>query len=243
VTDISFVLPSYKGAAQLEQSLPLLQQWLNSLGKTWEIIVVDDGSEDGGATEDVVKRAGCKFIGLPKNMGKGGAVRAGMREAKGILRLFTDSDVPFDEASMERFIQYLEEKQFHIVIGDRTLETSRYFTEISGARKLGSGIFTFFVGRFVTTGLHDTQCGLKGFRAEIADDLFGVSRLNSFAFDVELLYIALKRNYDIKRLPVVFKSSHDESSVSLLKHAPGMLVDLFRIKWNHLTGKYNKRTT
>jgi dolichyl-phosphate beta-glucosyltransferase len=243
VTDISFVLPAYKGAAQLEQSLPLLQQWLNSLGKTWEVIVVDDGSKDGGATEQVVNRAGCKFIGLPQNMGKGGAVRAGMREAKGRLRMFTDADVPFDEDSMHRFIHYLDEKQFHIVIGDRTLETSRYFTEISGARKLGSGIFTFFVGRFVTTGLHDTQCGLKGFRAEIADDIFGVSRINSFAFDVELLYIALKRNYDIKRLPVVFKSSHDESSVSLLKHAPGMLLDLFRIKWNHLTGKYNKRTT
>jgi dolichyl-phosphate beta-glucosyltransferase len=242
VTDISFVLPSYKGAAQLEQSLPLLRQWLDTLGKTWEIIVVDDGSGDDGATERVVKNAGCRFIGLPQNMGKGGAVRAGMREARGSLRLFTDADVPFDEASMKRFVEYLDDKQFHIVIGDRTLEASRYFTEISGARKLGSGIFTFFVGRFVTTGLHDTQCGLKGFRAEIADDLFGVSRLNSFAFDVELLYIALKRNYDIKRLPVVFKSSHDESSVSLLKHAPGMLLDLFRIKWNHLTGKYNRRT-
>jgi dolichyl-phosphate beta-glucosyltransferase len=242
VTDLSFVLPSYKGAAQLEQSLPLLQQWLGTLGKTWEIIVVDDGSADGGATENVVKRAGCMFVGLPANMGKGGAVRAGMREAKGRLRLFTDADVPFDEASMQRFVEYLDEKQFHIVIGDRTLESSRYFSEISGARKLGSGIFTFLVGRFVTTGLHDTQCGLKGFRAEIADDLFDVSRLNSFAFDVELLYIALKRNYDIKRLPVVFKSNHDESSVSLLKHAPGMLLDLFRIKWNHITGKYNRRT-
>jgi dolichyl-phosphate beta-glucosyltransferase len=240
VTELSFVLPSYKGAAQLEQALPALQDWLKRLGKTAEIIVVDDGSGDNGATERVVSAAGCKFIGLPKNMGKGGAVRAGMRAATGRFRLFTDADVPFDEMSMELFVQYLSEKEYDIVIGDRTLEASRYFTEISGARKLGSGIFTFFVGRFVTTGLHDTQCGLKGFRASIADDLFGVSKLNSFAFDVELLYIALKRNYDIKRLPVVFKSTHDQSSVSLLKHAPGMLLDLFRIKWNHIRGHYKR---
>ncbi|MCU0433652.1 MAG: glycosyltransferase [Bacteroidia bacterium] len=243
MTDLSVILPSYKGASQLKQSLPALQQWLGTLGKITEVIVVDDGSADNGATEQVVKEAGCTFIGLPQNLGKGGAVRAGMRAASGKIRLFTDADVPFDEKSMALFIEYLENKEFHIAIGDRTLEASKYFTEISGARKLGSGIFTFLVGRFVTTGLHDTQCGLKGFRAEIADDLFGVSKLNSFAFDVELLYIALKRNYDIKRLPVVFKSSHDESSVSLLKHAPGMMLDLFRIKWNHITGKYNRRTS
>jgi dolichyl-phosphate beta-glucosyltransferase len=105
-------------------------------------------------------------------------------------------------------------------------------------RKLGSRIFTFFVGRFVTTGLFDTQCGMKGFSAKVADDLFSHAQLNGFAFDVELLYIALKRNYDIKRLAVVFRSSHEESSASLVRHAPGMLVDLFRIKWNHVRGRY-----
>lgn len=238
--DISFVLPCYNAADHLEQSLPILQTWLRQLGRSFEIIVVDDGSVDAMATERIVQAAGCKFIGLPSNMGKGGAVRAGMRAAVGRFRVFTDADVPFDEASMERFIRYLDEKEYDVVIGDRTLEASRYFSEISGVRKIGSGLFTFFVGRFVTTGLNDTQCGLKGFSAKVADDLFAVSRLNGFAFDVELLYISLKRNYDIKRLPVVFRSSHDQSSVSLLRHAPGMLVDLFRIKWNHVRGRYNK---
>lgn len=238
--DISFVLPCYNAADHLEQSLPILQTWLRQLGRSFEIIVVDDGSADAMATERIVQAAGCKFIGLSSNMGKGGAVRAGMRAAVGRFRIFTDADVPFDEASMERFIRYLDEKEYDVVIGDRTLEASRYFSEISGVRKIGSGLFTFFVGRFVTTGLHDTQCGLKGFSGKVADDLFAVSRLNGFAFDVELLYISLKRNYDIKRLPVVFRSSHDQSSVSLLRHAPGMLVDLFRIKWNHVRGRYNK---
>jgi dolichyl-phosphate beta-glucosyltransferase len=240
---ISFVLPSFKGAAQLQNCLPGLLAWLTATGKTFEVIVVDDGSGDQGATEQVVLAAGCQFIGLPKNLGKGGAVRAGMRVATGRYRFFTDADVPFEEASMALFLHYLEEKEYHIVIGDRTLSESRYFTVISGARKFGSGLFTFFVGRFVTTGLHDTQCGLKGFRADVADDLFGVSRLTSFAFDVEVLYIALKRNYDIKRLPVVFRSSHDQSSVSLMRHAPGMLLDLFRIKWNNIRGYYHRKIT
>jgi dolichyl-phosphate beta-glucosyltransferase len=121
------------------------------------------------------------------------------------------------------------------------LPESKYFSKIKGARKLGSSIFTFFVGRFITTGFSDTQCGIKGFRGKVADDLFSVAKLNGFAFDVEILYIALKRNYDIKRLPVHFRSTHDDSSVSLMRHAPGMLVDLFRIKWNHIRGRYNSK--
>jgi dolichyl-phosphate beta-glucosyltransferase len=99
-------------------------------------------------------------------------------------------------------------------------------------------VFTFFVGRFVTTGFSDTQCGIKGFTAAAAEDLFSVTSVQGFAFDVEVLYVALKRNYDIKRLPVSFRSTHDRSSVTLTKHAPEMLLDLFRIKWNHLRGRY-----
>jgi dolichyl-phosphate beta-glucosyltransferase len=238
---LSVVIPSYKGADSLRAQLPALIGWLNEKIPDHEIIVVDDGSEDAGATEKVVTENHCIFIGLPVNQGKGGAVRAGMQKAKGDFRMFTDADIPFEFSSFENFLHYLGDKEFHIAVGDRTLPESRYFSEIKGARKMGSNIFTFLVGRFVTTGLFDTQCGMKGFTAEVADDLFRVSRLNSFAFDVELLYIALKRNYDIKRLPVHFRSTHDDSSVSLVRHAPGMLLDLFRIKLNHMRGRYEKK--
>ena len=163
-----------------------------------------------------------------------------MLEAKGDFRIFTDADIPFDFEAIEKVVFYLKEKEFDVVIGDRRLPESKYFKKIKGRRKLASTIFTGFVGRFVTTGFSDTQCGLKGFSARVADDLFSVSRINGFAFDVELLYIALKRNYDIKRVPVHFRSNQDESSVSLLKHAPGMLGDLFKIKWSHLLGKYDR---
>ena len=81
---------------------------------------------------------------------------------------------------------------------------------------------------------------MKGFRADVAEDLFGVARINGFAFDVELLYISLKRNYDIKRLPVVLRCQ-EGSSVSVLRHGFGMLIDLFIIKWNHIRKKYKKR--
>lgn len=238
---LSIVLPSYKSAELLRSQLPLFLSWLKT--KKWEseVIVVDDGSNDNGATEKVAKENGCIFLQQEINKGKGAAVRRGMLAAKGDYRIFTDADIPFEFEAIENFLHYISDKEFDIAIGDRRLPESNYFSKIKGARKLGSGIFTFFVGRFITTGFSDTQCGIKGFKGKVADDIFSVATLNGFAFDVELLYIALKRNYDIKRLPVHFRSNHDDSSVSLMRHAPGMLMDLFRIKWNHLRGNYNSK--
>ena len=237
---LSIVLPCYKSAGTLEAQLPAFLQWLRLSYPDAEVIVVDDGSDDDGATESVARDNGCRFIGLPRNQGKGGAVRAGMQAATGQCRVFTDADIPFEFETIARFVHYIRTKEFDIVIGDRGLPDSRYFREIAPSRRWGSAVFTFLVGRFVTTGLFDTQCGLKAFSCAVADDLFSVARLDSFAFDVEILYIALKRNYDIKRLPVRLRSARDESSVRLLQHAPGMVVDLLRIKGNHLRGRYDR---
>lgn len=239
--NLSIVLPSYKSAGMLREQLPPFMTWLKSKPWTSEVIIVDDGSDDQGETGKVAQENGCRFFQQEKNMGKGAAVRRGMLEAKGEYRIFTDADIPFEYEAIELFLHYVKDKEFDIAIGDRRLPESKYFSEIKGARKMGSNIFTFFVGRFITTGFSDTQCGIKAFKGKVADDLFSVATVNGFAFDVELLYIALKRNYDIKRLPVHFRSTHDGSSVSLMKHAPGMLMDLFNIKLNHLQGRYTMK--
>lgn len=203
-----------------------------------EVILVDDGSKDNGATKLVAKNFNCLFLSSAQNKGKGNAVRLGMRHASGDIRIFTDADIPFESDAILRIIDYIVNKEFDLVIGDRGLPNSHYFDRISSKRRFGSAAFTFFVGRFVTTGFSDTQCGLKGFSAKVADDLFRVGLLNGFTFDVELLYISLKRNFDIKKIPVSLRSQ-DGSSVSVLKHGFKMVMDLFRIKWNHFRGKYN----
>jgi len=238
---LSIVIPSYKSAKILRNQLPCFINYMEqNFTNDFEIIVVDDGSEDKGETQKAAEDLKCKFVANPVNMGKGAAVRNGMQNAKGDFRIFTDADIPFEYEAIKVFYKYLKEKEFDMVIGDRGLPESNYFTVISKKRKLGSNIFTFFVGRFVTTGISDTQCGLKGFKGAVADDIFSVAKINGFAFDVEAVYIALKRNYDIKKLPVILRSQ-EGSSVSLLKHSLGMLKDLFAIKMNHLKGVYNKK--
>lgn len=236
---LSIIIPSYKGAKSLNEELPEFMAHLKSDGIAFEIIIVDDGSEDGGETEKVAKKYNCIFLCNEKNAGKGEAVRKGMLYSKQDYRIFTDADIPFNHDAIKNFLYYLKEYEFDIVVGDRTLEESIYFEDVSALRKFASKIFTFIVGRFITTGNFDTQCGLKGFRGHIADDVFSVSQLKGFTLDVELIYIALKRNYNIKKLPVILRKN-ESSSVNVIKHSLTMLVDLFRIKYFYVKKYYKK---
>lgn len=234
---LSIILPAYKAANALANQVPPLINYLNSLHKEYEIIIVDDGSDDNDATRSIAVKNKCKFFQHPKNSGKGAAVRTGMLHATGKFRLFTDADIPFEYGLIEKIIYYLDFKEFDLVIGDRTVPGSAYFNDIAANRKIASAVFSFLVGRFIITGVFDSQCGIKGFRDAIANDIFSKGKLEGFSFDVELIYIALKRNYDIKKIPVVLRNS-ESSSVSLLRHSAGMAIDLLKIKWNHVNGLY-----
>lgn len=236
---ISFIIPSYKSSKALDKNLPYLINYIQEKKLEFEIIVVDDGSDDNNATKHIADKYQCKYLTYHKNAGKGAAVRLGMLNAIGDIKIFTDADIPFESDAYDLILKSILTQDFDLVIGDRTLDDSVYFTEISSQRKAGSNFYTFFVGRIITTGIFDTQCGLKGFKKSVADDLFKVTKINSFAFDVELIYLSLKRNYSIRKIPVKLRSQ-EGNSVSLLKHAPGMLIDLFKIKINHLKGIYKK---
>ena len=239
VPHVSIVLPAFRAADVLARSVPLLQDYLRSLSVTFEIVVVDDGSQDGGKTRTVAQQHGCRFLELANNSGKGAAVRAGMLAARGNYRIFTDADVPFELETLGTVLHYLDFKEFHFVAGDRTLPESRYFTDVGVIRRIGSSVCSTLVGRFIAGGWFDTQCGIKGFRADVAEDLFGVGRLTRFAFDVELFYVALKRNYDIKRIPVHLRSN-DTSSVRLLSDGLAFVRDLPRIPLNYFRGSYRR---
>ncbi|MFH1296258.1 MAG: glycosyltransferase [Bacteroidota bacterium] len=236
---LSIIIPSFHGADILKRNIPGLINYFKEKSVQFEIIIVDDGSNDNGSTENIANQLQCKFLKHEKNLGKGASVRNGILTAEGAFRIYTDVDVPFEYVAFERFVNYLEVKEFDMVIGDRTLPDSKYFVDVSRLRFISSKIFSFIIGRFIIGGYFDSQCGMKGFRAAVANDLFSVSKINGFAFDVELIYIALKRNYDIKRLPVVLKCQ-EGSSVRVIRHGFRMLIDLLIIIWNHKMGFYKK---
>jgi len=238
--EISIIIPVYNSSVALENNLGYLIDFVSKSSDSYEIIIVDDGSEDTERLKTISNEFNVRYTGYSKNQGKGFAIKHGFKHAKGNLIIYTDADIPFENYSIDTIVNYLTKKEYDIAIGDRSLESSDYFSKVSGKRRLGSGIFTFIVGRIVTTGFTDTQCGLKGFKREVAADLFGVSQLKGFTFDVELVYIALKRNYDLKKIPVTLRSQ-DGNSVSVLRHGISMAFDLLKIKWNHVKGLYRRK--
>src|SRR5262249_37202133 len=178
-----------------------------------------------------------RLVRLPVNRGKGAAVRAGMGAARGAVRVFTDVDLPYALDLLLVIEEYVGRRGFHMVVGDRTLPDSRYGSEINWQRRLASRAFSWFVGKLVTGGFFDTQCGLKGFRADVADQLFKSSRLDGFAFDVEIIYLGLKSRLDIKRIPVHVRNG-EGSSVRLVRDSAGMVFDVLKIKPNQMAGRY-----
>ena len=238
---VSIVLPSYNSSQALSLRVPLLQSHVRDMKISNEIIIADDGSTDGGDTHTVAKTLGCVYVANALNTGKGEALRIGMNKARGRFRIYTDADIPYGGEAIERVLWYLDHKEFHVVAGDRTLEGASYSHRVSLLRRAGSRVMSFLVGRFFAGGWFDTQCGIKGFRDYVAEDLFGVSRINRFAIDVEILYLALKRNYDIKRLPVSLEFQGG-TSVRPLRDGLQIMVDIARIRNNQLLGRYRPRS-
>ena len=237
--DLSVVLPSYRHAALALDSAQELARYLDGTDLTWEIILVDDGGDDfPHEAADGPRGRGClSLIRLPENRGKGAAVRAGMLAAAGRCRVYTDADLPFQLSLFPLTVEYVLGRRFHMVVGDRTLPGSRYHLKVARTRRLASFAFSRFANHLVTGGFYDTQCGFKGFRSDVAEAIFSRSIIERFAFDVEILYLALKYRLDIKRVPVVLRRN-DTSSVRLARDSSRMIGDVLRIKLHQMAGHY-----
>ena len=240
--DISVVLPCYRGAQLAIAAVAELELELSRHKRSWEIVVVDDG---GGDFPPDIWPAGqpgretaVRLLRLPVNRGKGAAVRAGLMAARGAARVFTDVDVPYEPALVVVAAHYLLNGPFHLVVGDRTLPGSSYELNVGFRRKAASHLFSTVVGTLVTGGFFDTQCGFKAVRGDIAELLIPLARIDRFAFDVELLYLALHHRLDIKRIPVQLRAN-DTSSVRLARDSARALVDVGRIKYHQLRGWYD----
>src|SRR5450759_539355 len=234
--DLSVVLPVYNGASFVASSVSALAEFLSRQRLSWEIVLVDDGSTDGTASL-VPADSRVTVVRLATNRGKFAAVKAGMAAATGRCRVFTDADVPYDLEALPYVESLVNTRGFHVIVGDRALTESIYGKRLTRSRAAASRGFSFLVRMLVTGGLFDTQCGLKGFRGDVADALFPLLTVEGFAGDVELLYVALKYNLEIRRIPVRLRKS-ESSTVRFGTHAPGMLREVLRLRRKWVRGLY-----
>ncbi|MBX3235380.1 MAG: glycosyltransferase family 2 protein [Nitrospiraceae bacterium] len=241
---LSVIIPAFNEAERLPSTLQRIVDYLDRRRTSYEIIVVDDGSKDG--TSQLVaaltrENRRIRLISSASNMGKGAAVRRGMDAAKGDFRLFADADgaTPIEElARLEAAINAGAD----LAIGSRALASRDHAYTVRAGRyrsTLGS-LFNLVVQRLGVTGLSDTQCGFKLFRRAIAQDLFSVSCVDGYAFDLELLYIAQQRRYRIAEIPVNW-ADQPGSKVRPWRDGMLMLREFVHVRRRDAQGHYGAR--
>ncbi len=233
--NFSIIIPTYNEEKRIENTLIRIASYLSQkFGADYEIIIVDDDSED--KTVEIVKKLSrenekIKLLLNEINSGKGYSVKKGMLSAEGSYLLFSDADLSTPIEELEKLFYWLQ-RGYDIAIASRSLKESKILVHQPLYREMMGKIFNKLVKLWCLPDFLDTQCGFKLFKKEVTKKIFSLSKINRFAFDVEILYLAKKNNYSIKEVPVRWIDS-PASRVHPFFDSLKMLLDLIRIKFLH----------
>jgi dolichyl-phosphate beta-glucosyltransferase len=232
----SLVIPAFNERNRIEGCLKEVSRWRAGRpgGWEWEVILVDDGSTD--ATVATAARVAAeaslplRIERLPRNRGKGAAIRAGVAVSRGDPVLVSDVDL---STPLSEWLKLAERLPTHpVAIGSRALQEELVGRKQPLYRRLLGKTGNLLVRALAVPGIRDTQCGFKLFRGDIARELFRRARVDGFAYDMEILYLARRRGLEIAEVPVVWINS-PESKVSVVRDALPTLWDLLRLRWLH----------
>lgn len=239
---LSIIIPAHNEEKRLSPSLADIDVFLKKQDYTAEVIIVENGSHDRTlevAQENAKKYPYIRVIQSPDNLrGKGLAVKQGMLAAEGDWRFICDADLSMKIDDLVNFLPP-NSNGCDVIIASR---------EADGAQRVDEPEYRHLMGRVnniiikvaALRDFEDTQCGFKMFRREVAEDLFGVQRMNGIGFDVELLFIAKKRGYTIKEVPITWYYD-PYSTMRLWDDSVKMLKEIWEIRQNWRKGEYGKK--
>lgn len=234
---LSLIIPAYNEEKRLPESLQLVADFVDAQNYSVEVLIIENGSTD--KTYRVTKNFTDKHKAFElyqlAGRGKGLAVRFGMLKASGEYRMMLDADLSMPVDQIPRFFPPQSEDK-DIVIASREAPGAVRFGEPE-YRHFGGRLVNLLIRLLVLPGLQDSQCGFKCFRADVADDLFGVQQMDGWSFDVEVLYVARMRGYEVEELAIPWYFN-EESHVSPIRDTLRMSRDLFTIRAKAANGDY-----
>jgi dolichyl-phosphate beta-glucosyltransferase len=239
---LSIIIPAFNEEQRLPAYLDKILAYLEQKTFSFEIIVIDDGSTDSTAAmveRFAAKKPQVRLLKLPQNQGKGHAVKIGMLNAGGELKLFTDADGATPITEFERLRQAIEQGA-DVAVASRALNDESIIVQTKLHRKLIGTIFNFIVRTLAVKGIKDTQCGFKLFTAKSADTVFPIQRIYDFGFDVEILYLCQKKGFRILEVPVNW-TDMPGTKVKVIRDSLRMFKDVLKIRLNDWRGAYRHK--
>ena len=214
---MSVIVPVYNEAEQIATIVPAVRDTLTARGGEWEIIVVDNASDDDTAArlQPFLEDRRIRLLRNDHNRGKGYSVRRGMLEAAGDRRLMCDADCATSLVSLPAMEALIGEAD--VVAGARNAAESRVERYQPLQRRVASLGFIFLCRRVMGEPLRDVFCGFKLFTADSAQDAFSRARIDGWAFDVEVLALARALGYRVQACAITWK------------HRPGSRLSITRV--------------
>ena len=236
----SIVIPAYNEKQRIESTLEKVVAHIATMAWTAEVIVVNDGSRD--STPEIVREWAhrnpiIRLVENPGNRGKGYSVRHGMMEASGDVVLFTDADLSSPIYEANKLIEAIKQGA-DIAIGSRWLRAELQTERQPLYRQLFGRIFNLLLRIILGLRFKDTQCGLKAFTQRASQAIFPRQRIERWGFDPETLFLANKTGMVTVEVPVEW-AHDDRSKINPVQDGIKMFLELIRVRWNDLTGKYD----
>ena len=239
MTYLSLVIPLYNEERCLENNYKRMKAFLDTQKKDYEIILVNDGSNDGTVSiidEIIQTDRNVRFLSNPHNKGKGHAVNRGVLNTAGKYIVFTDADLAVPVHFVGRCLNALEAGS-PVVIGSRHLPGSAFKVPQGFPRRFLGEVFRRFSRFCLGLQVSDITCGLKGFEKQAAFDIFFRSRIDRWGSDAEIIFLAQKLGYTLHEIPVEWSHSF-ESKVKVVSASIKTLAEVFKIFYFDRKKKY-----
>ena len=201
---LSVVVPAYNEEAGIARTVTALREWLEAHAEPWEILVVDNASQDRTAAvvEELAAAERVRLLRNDRNRGKGHSMRRGMLEATGELRLHCDADCATSLPSLPHMLELAEE--YDVVVGSRLAEGAEDGRRQRLRRRLAGRSFQQLCRLVLREPTTDLYCGFKLWRARAAVDAYSRTRLEGWTFDAEVIAMARALGYSIRETGIVW---------------------------------------
>jgi len=240
---LTVVIPAYNEESRIGPTIEAIGAYLSRGRIEAEILIADDGSTDGTArvAADALGSMRGRVLSGAENLGKGFAFRQGFAAARGRWVLLTDADLSTPIEEHARLAAAARDHDLDLVIASRALPDSTIERRQHPVRELMGKSFNVVVRALTSLPFRDTQCGFKLMDRERVAPLVERMRVDGFAFDVELLFLATRFGLRVRDVPVTWRND-PRSTVGLMTDSTRMFADLLRMRWRFRRGAYNPET-